>query len=135
MSETRREWETQARRAFGAELLKLAAALKGQVTDPLLAVFWEEFSDVDADVFRQACVKARRTLDFFPSIRELRAVVESIRPRPRPIDPYLAKLLQPFERKEPWPAKGVAPMPPRPTPAPETEMERAIRERMRSMGS
>ena len=111
---------------FGAELAKLAAVLKGQVTALLIEAFWEAFQDYTLADFVAASRKARETLDFMPSIRELKQLLP---PKPRPVDPYLAKLLQPFERKEPWPDKAERLLP-RAQPQPETDIERAVRERM-----
>lgn len=119
---------------FAAELNMLAAALKGLVTEPMLMVFWEEFGAESIGDWRAACHKARRTLDFFPSVHELRAFLPA---RPRPIDPLVKRLLTPYERKEPWPAHPLIGTPefpaPRPTEQTETELDRAVRARLREL--
>lgn len=115
---------------FAVELVKLAAALKQPLSKPLQDVFWEEFGDESLDVFRRACKRARRELDFFPSIREMRGFIGH---KPPPPDPLLVRLLQPWVRKEPWPAE-VEKRLPRPAPTPPSELERAIRERLLKMG-
>ncbi len=89
------------KRAFSVEMFKLAAALKApEVSEPMLEAFWEDFADVEIDVFRAVCKKARGALDFMPSIRELRSFLP---PRPQKIDPLVERLLAPFLRQEAWP--------------------------------
>jgi hypothetical protein len=118
---------------FGVELFKLAAAVKGaQLTEPLVQVFWEEFADVEAADFVAACKKARRTCDFFPSVREFRALLPH---RPKR-DVLLERLLAGFERQEPWPERRLLGTPEFPTPRPDeksaSELDRAIEARMRA---
>lgn len=121
------------RNRFGVELYKLAAALKGgQITEPLMQVFWEEFSDADVEDFVAACRKARRAFEFFPSVRELRSLLP-YHPRPNPL---LERLLAGFERKEPWPDRRLLGTPEFPAPqvteAPESELDKAIKRRVRA---
>lgn len=117
---------------FVSELNMLGAVLKGHVTEPLLMAFWQDFEDVTFEDFRVACKRARRELDFFPSVRELRSFLPR---REQPMDPQLKRLLDPWVRNEPWPEKGQAPIVPRyerrrPE---EAEWDRAVSERMRKM--
>lgn len=119
---------------FAAELNMLAAALKGLVTEPMLMVFWEEFGAESLSDWRVACVKARRSLDFFPSVREMRSFLPA---KPRPIDPLVARLLAPYERKEPWPDKPLMgteefPLVIQPE-AEKSDLERAIEQRVHDL--
>jgi hypothetical protein len=118
---------------WACELNLMAAALRGLVTDPLIAVFWEEFQHVSLEDWRAACRKARRSLDFFPSVRELRSFLPY---RERP-NPELERLLMPYQRRETWPAQPLIGTPefprPEPPPEPESELQKAVAQRMRDM--
>lgn len=123
------------RRGFSTEMAKLAAAFKTQLTEPLLAAYWDEFADVSIEDFRRACSTTRRTKDFMPTIRELRSAAGPRRPPAQ--DPLWARGLTPWEPTERWPEGrllGTADFPaPRPEPQPESAIERAARERLLRM--
>lgn len=121
------------RLAFGRELAKLAAAFKTQLTNPLLDAYQESLADLSLDDVRRACSIALRTKDFMPTIHELRVLAGPTKPR---TDPLWQRGLAAWAPSEPWPAEkqyGTAAFPnPRPAQE-ETDMDRAIRARMRAM--
>ena len=121
------------RRRFGQEMAKTAAVLRAELSDPLLEGFWEAFEGADIEAFSKACRRAREELDFMPSIHELRRLMPALRgPSPEALatDAYLKQLTA-----SPWPkdAERLRLRLPPPQPKAETEMQRAIRERMLAM--
>lgn len=76
-----------------------------QLSDLAIEAYWEAFEAADDADFQTACRRARKECeDFMPTIGQ---IAKRMPVRPRPQDPALTKLLQPWERKEAWPELAV----------------------------
>lgn len=82
-----------------------ADAFRVQLSDLAVEAYWQAFEAADDDEFRAACRRARKECeDFMPSIGQ---IAKRMPVRPRPQDPALTKLLQPWERAEQWPEQAI----------------------------
>lgn len=117
------------RGTFAQEIGMTADAFRVQLTDLAIEAYWQAFETADDDDFRSACRRARKECeDFMPTIGQ---IAKRMPVRPRPQDPALTKLLQPWERAEEWPEHAIGRKDAKVKKAaakwePKTEMEKAI---------